>query len=908
MRRLFLFFTACWAIAGARAQAERCLVRHLAHSVRIDGSLDEWAKDLFVPWGCNAPIEAEASAVTCIQWNDAGLWIVAQTREEPVIQRDANVRRTVELFVDLRPADTNHYDRYERGVYHFTIVQVDKRPNGCRIDFDNSYIGAPDNLAANCDLKAKYHTRGWQVEAFIPWTAIGEYRPHAGAEINGAIEVSLRRPKVPSIWLGTAGSAAQAFELHHNPMTFWTWTLTDGVRADQSTYYRAEETLVQGEPAVDVEVVRPAEAPAGGILSISIPELGIRREVVFRSSLAGHFTFCHERILLSEHLPSGSAVRVELRDESSRWKRTVSVATPVSAAWRSIETALPTADLASDIPRNNLAAFFKMCAQEAAGALEPELDGDRLPQRALRATRQPDSFHCRIDLLVNEARRCLAAPADTWQDLNFVVWRSRIDGRLQPIHISYPLNFDPQKSYPAQLEIPGLVRTRTPEQFIEREVLLAEHGRNHGASGDKFRITLYGRGNSHAQYGREELEFVWNELLPRLNVDRTRVSVFGESGGSDAALQFALLSPAAFSYVHLKAGSPALPTPNDLLYNLRRTPVYLEAGALDAPAVEANRLLLASLRKFDVPTMLYVAPEQGHTYFSYDPPARFLSQQNVRTPIKFKFSTVHPDSDSGYFVRVLAVQRRGSAASVDVDRSAIGRVTIATENAATLAVDFSDFGPLDYPLALVIDGHALETISEKPSGPLVFSAAADGWKRNGTPVSAASGSIGCVTESSFIVVYGTKSPDRTWFLRERAYLIAKALIGSGPGQLGGGHIVIKSDVEVTDADIDGNNLWLIGGLEENSLCGEVPLRFGGATVALGRQMFPIANSLLSYVAPNPRAPNRYLFVEMGESKLAYSGAVLPDRDADITLQAVSPEESKVVYRGFFGADRKTVQD
>jgi pimeloyl-ACP methyl ester carboxylesterase len=893
----------------ARAETLRQTIPKIARTITLDGSLADWTGHPFVPWGTSAPSERDAAATTWTGWNDAGLWIAAKTLESPALHNSKGVRRKLELFLDTRSPDTGHYDRFERGVYHFTVEQLGDKRKNCRIGIDHSYSGTESYSIDQCDAGAKSYNGGWEVEFFVPWSALGGFRPQTGGQLNAAIILTVRPATSAPIVLGTT-DGLRAGQARQNPMNFWTFRLGPPAVAPQRTFYRVEEIVLQSEPWLEIEIVKPVEGslPLRDGFSVRCPGLNLDLHGKLALSAGGHFQIFHDYVPLRAARPTASEMSIVLSQDGSSWKRTVSLPVPVTGARARIAARLPDESVAS----NPLRAFYRKSAQEIATLLCPAPDDRRLPQRAIRAASKPQPLQNRIDLFLERAAQAGRAEEEPL----LFVFPSETDGELMPVRVIYPLDYDPIKTYPAQLQIYGLVRSRTPTQFVERELLLAAQGRNHAASGNGFSIGLYGRGNSHALFGDEDLKFVLTTLVPKLGIDRENISLFGESAGAQAAILLAARHPALFSYVHCKSGLFNPGALEQLLANLRYSPVFLEAGARDEPAVESGRLLLAMLKQANVPSVLSVLPNQGHTFFSSEPPAKIQESRNLDFPFRYRFATNDLAGSDAYFVRPQQLSRWNKSAAVEVDRSERGTLRIATTNVAALEIDLRNFSPPDYPLDVVVDARRVERITAPPPDLRRAYSRSDGWKPGDERPATAkrlgmSGPSGEIETKPYLVVYGTSDRVTAPALKHRAIAIIRSRIGSDAGQLGGGRIQLRADYEITDTDLATYNLWLLGGPGENlcaaKLAPSLPLGWDRGALLLDGTRFAGGDRLLSYITPCPANPNRYVYVECGTTPLAYRASVLPVRACDIVVQTLEESAFKLEYTGFFDSSWRAIE-
>ena len=123
---------------------------------------------------------------------------------------------------------------------------------------------------------------------------------------------------------------------------------------------------------------------------------------------------------------------------------------------------------------------------------------------------------------------------------------------------------------------------------------------------------------------------------------------------------------------------------------------------------------------------------------------------------------------------------------------------------------------------------------------------------------------------------------------------------------------VKSDSEITDADIASSNLILWGDPSSNSLISRIsanlPIAWSPAAITAGPRSFPAADHALICIYPNPLNPNRYVvlnssftFREYDYLNNARQTPKLPDWAIVDVRSDVGPRfPGKVALAGFFG--------
>jgi hypothetical protein len=119
-----------------------------------------------------------------------------------------------------------------------------------------------------------------------------------------------------------------------------------------------------------------------------------------------------------------------------------------------------------------------------------------------------------------------------------------------------------------------------------------------------------------------------------------------------------------------------------------------------------------------------------------------------------------------------------------------------------------------------------------------------------------------------------------------------------------GDVRVKSDAEVTAADIANHNLILFGTPASNKLIGQIagklPIRWTNDAIVVGDKTFSAAEHTLALIYPNPLNPRRYVVLNsghtFGEKEFRGTNALLFPRLGDY---AVLRRDGTVVLAGLF---------
>jgi len=903
------------------AQVERDSLRAVP-AIVVDGDLADWSGHPYAVWGCDRPSENELAALAYSGWSADGIAVAFRVYTQTA---GLGSDETIDLFIDTRPFSAR-MDIYTPGVFHF-VIRPEQTADG------TVHIAQVDHHGREVKNSACLSTRGavrslpdgWSAEYVLPWSAIGVTLPEQGAWIAFSARLSCPKSQV-SAERNSIGAASvdRKNSLENTPISFSPVRISASATQPEPISYRVEEVLFQGEPWIEVEVVVPTEAMNLAKCTLVLTGLaaGVEERLSFENSLSGRFWVAHDRLPLSSVPREGATLPIGLKIADGRWKREVSVAIPVAARTRELDRMLPDR-LIKKLPPSEqaMASLLKECAKESITLVSSAPDGERPPQKAFRAVFTPTLYDEKINLYAKLAAEFIAGKK-IGPSFPYRAWQSAIDSAWLPIKVVYPWNFDPTRVYPAQIVIYGLSRTRTRTQFMENDLIALTQGQYNAYTGDGISIVLYGRGNSFLQLGEEELKYVFNTLLPSLPVDPHRLSIYGGSYGAAVALELVLRWPDRFAWVYCRAGSfdHLLSTKDasilsDRLKNLTNTAVYLTAGGQDTEVARSNKLLYDMLRSYGIACNYQEWPNTAHVFLPEQASPDIMAHTIPDLPSHIDFSTITLGAATSFWLTIDRIQEVEPTAQIQGDLGDSNKVVITTKNLAAFTIHFGKFSAAHFPLRVVIDGEQITELVKKPASPDIGFVLSNGiWMQ---PVSGAtvpgslvkrSGLCGPsreVEKSRMLVVYGTKDSTRKRALRDRAFEVVRTRVGTDIDQWGGGHFTIKSDVEVTPAEIAANNLWLIGSPSENavvaSLAKNLPIILGEHGLDVGTVHLDLPNMLLSYIYPDS-SREHYLYVEMGRSLLAYKGNVLAAPESDLCVEEVRENGSSIVLSSLFGGN------
>jgi hypothetical protein len=178
-----------------------------------------------------------------------------------------------------------------------------------------------------------------------------------------------------------------------------------------------------------------------------------------------------------------------------------------------------------------------------------------------------------------------------------------------------------------------------------------------------------------------------------------------------------------------------------------------------------------------------------------------------------------------------------------------------------------------------------------------------GTERMGRKGVTNTGPIRNIEMRSLLVVYGTRDPARTHFLRERAWRVAEARMGTKRGQWGGRCLNIKADTEVMPEELRSVNLWLIGGPQENrisaSLGAHPDITLRENSIEVGAKSFKGADLLVGYIKPSPHNSQQLIYIEAGTSSAAYFCGINEQNSVDVFIAEPRFGETTILFSGVF---------
>ncbi|MCC6619756.1 MAG: prolyl oligopeptidase family serine peptidase [Deltaproteobacteria bacterium] len=538
-------------------------------------------------------------------------------------------------------------------------------------------------------------------------------------------------------------------------------------------------------------------------------------------------------------------------------------------------------------------------------------------------------------------------------------YRSELDGSLQRYVVAVPRGYAKGKD-PVPLVVLSHGLAYTPEDMLRIAFAKPAGPKEAWASGvihgwdppslptGALVVAHDGYGNAGQRPpGEHDVLRVIDEMQAAYRVDPRRVSISGFSLGGSVAFWVPFHQPDRFAAAAPLCGYPNLLEQRSVKAAKKRPweprlldeegvapyaeggrylPLKMVHGAQDNP--RRSRLIEDRYKALRYQVELEVPP-LGHNVWDH----AFEDGKLLRWLSSRKRPAVAPQPvvrsgryrwAKAYWLRVDRFQDEESFGELS-GRFQGERLEVATRNVAALTLIGDELGERALrPQTLVIDGRPLgeHVVGEA----LHLSKAGGAWavveaidrpedhKRAGVE-----GPLGDVWYGPQLVVYGTQDPAQV----EANRLTAERLAYHSPWiDL---RVPVKADVDVTDDDLIGRSLVLVGNPTTNRLTRRVEadlakagLRFEAGAIVLGARRFAGEDVGVSLIRPSPFDPNRYLVVHAGVGiEGTLSARYLPDLAPDFLVydsrmravfgdKILGPREA--LYGGFFDARWRLPED
>lgn len=499
---------------------------------------------------------------------------------------------------------------------------------------------------------------------------------------------------------------------------------------------------------------------------------------------------------------------------------------------------------------------------------------------------------------LDEWTRRIADDPDTLGKLRGVqewAYESPVDDSGQPFKIAIPTDYDPSRPAPLAVYMHGY-----SGNHLEHSVGMASR-----AGSFDVAVLGRGRGGGYRALSEADVLHVVDYIQAHWSIDADRIRLNGGSMGGGATFRLGSRYPHRWASGRPSCGFASfLPVPN-----LLTLPLYATHSDDDYTVpILLSRGPLARLRELGGVAILDETTGYGHAVWDYKAGnERGLAWENLQ---------VRPDSRSVRHIDYTALDGaavRGWWAEVaewgNAPKPARFILTAAPHN--TLMAELTNVTALrlrlaespfnrSEPLSVVIGGAIPITLPAPLPDTAVLRRGDGRWAFESAPEAAPArlhtpgGASLLYAGDPLVIVYGTSGSEaeRT-ALRAAAEAASKSPNPSwvdDAGEAGSdhvphsqnlyGHLRIKADSDVTDADLARCHLVLIGTAKQNRvvarMADQLPVTVGGGAIACRDGVrFDGAHRVAGLVHFNPLAPTRLIFWVASEDPAAYRAGAGP---------------------------------
>ena len=491
-------------------------------------------------------------------------------------------------------------------------------------------------------------------------------------------------------------------------------------------------------------------------------------------------------------------------------------------------------------------------------------------------------------------------------------YESPADGSGQPFRINIPTDYEPAKATPLSLYAHGYSGSHV------------EHTSGWTEKTGSFDIAVLGRarGGFYRALSGADVMDVLAYVRAHWNIDPERIRINGGSMGGFGSYWFSSRHPDIFASARPDCGF-ALESP---LGNLLHTPVYAIHSS-DDPVVSIllDKVPMKALRARGGAVTYEEINGFGHAAWDFGPGnarAGEWESRQVLVPSReirdIDFTALDASSAKGWWASVERWGNEPRPARMILSARPDNTLYATLDNVDILEIDTAS-SPLDpsRELRVSVDGGVALALPAPLPAKVLLGRTANGWaflsslpespRRLHTP----GGAENVYDGSPILIVYGTTgTSEETAALKLAATQASKSPNCSWPDdavdpspidgishyELLYGNLPVKADRDVTDADIAGKNLVLIGTASQNALVSRLsqllPVSLDKGTVRIGEERIDAKGAALALVYANPLAQKRLVLWFASEDVSFYRpGALLPQMfanapGADFALMAV----------------------
>ena len=540
----------------------------------------------------------------------------------------------------------------------------------------------------------------------------------------------------------------------------------------------------------------------------------------------------------------------------------------------------------------------------------------------------------------------------------FRAYRSELDGQLQPYVAYVPPAHKPDGApMPLIVSFHGL--THQGEHALRAVIGQATKEDQNPDSAARhlpgfsnmgaILVAPWGFGKAGPRHlGEADVLRVIDEMKAAYRVDPTRVSITGYSLGGTVAFALPLHYPSLFSAAAPLCGYPNLTSYNSIkdvrhtefeeamiarrflgnyAANGKHVPMHVVHGGQDGPG--RSKVIVDRYKALGYPVIFDVEDELGHNVWDYAyEDGRMITwlkkKQQPKPASHVRLVTGEYRYDSAYWVRLLGMVRSPGAPGAKVEKGKADTpesfadidaqmdwpskaLRITTRNVESFAIDVAALGP-PKGTTVTVDGAALAL--EEALKTAFFEKGEAGWSVSGTEPARAgkkragvSGPLDDVLRHPQLIVFGTQDPAQT----EANMAVADHF--SSADHWAAARFPIKADRDVTEAELTGRSLVLIGGPASNKItalfAASLPVTFEKGALVLRGKRYEGDDVGASFIHPHPRDPKEYVVVHAGTTfRGTLASRHLPQLAPDFLIY----DKGILAMRGELLLDRRTVKE
>ncbi len=465
-------------------------------------------------------------------------------------------------------------------------------------------------------------------------------------------------------------------------------------------------------------------------------------------------------------------------------------------------------------------------------------------------------------------------------------YRSEVDGSAQPYQVFVPAEYKASPPERLDLFLHGRAGTLNEVSFLTSFNWVRAY---FGTETVPFlALYPYGRSNNGWRFaGERDMFEALASTKKRFAVDPSRVLVRGFSMGGHGTWHIGFQHPGEWAAMSPGAGfvdtknyqkiTEPLPDwqeallhmydPVDYAANAANLPVFAYTGDID-PAIEQHRLMMASLRREQVPFHEYIGPNTPHRYEPATLQAILLElakQRRPASPEKIDFVTYTLRFPECRWVRLEGLERHWQRAEVHAQRSASGEIRITTRNVSALRLNLA---PSMLAGDAVVDGKRLP-LSDSSSGKVYLVKGASGWRFGiSEGLRKKPGLQGPIDDALFGPVVAVRGTGKPWSEPLNRWLDQETRrFRDGWDEYFRATLPERTDQTLTAEDIRDKNLYLFGDPGSNAvirrLLPKLPLTWTKDGFLLAGKQFSHADHVPMLIFPNPENPERYVVLNTG---------------------------------------------